>query len=245
VIVLDNILKIEDLSISFGSNTVLSGLSFDVMTNEVLGIIGPNGAGKTVLLDILTGILKHDSGKIIYNGRDITNLTIVERTRLGIGRTFQVPRSFEGMSVYENIMVGGVYGKLFSEKEAGEKADDILTRIGLLEKRDLLAGTLGLLDRKRLEIGIALASEPSLLLIDEAAGGLTESEVASIIEIVRDAKANGITVVWIEHVLQTMIEGTDRTLCLAEGRNIICGLPRDVMNAPEVREVYLGTEEDD
>ena len=241
----DNILEIEDLSISFGSNTVLNSLRFEVRANEVLGVIGPNGAGKTVLLDILTGILKPDSGRIIYKGRDITNMTIVERTRLGVGRTFQVPRSFEGMSVYENIMVGGVYGKLFSEKEAGEKADDILARIGLLEKRDLLAGTLGLLDRKRLEIGIALASEPSLLLIDEAAGGLTESEVTSILGIVRDAKACGITVVWIEHVLQTMIEGTDRTLCMAEGRNIICGLPHDVMNAPEVREVYLGTEEDD
>jgi branched-chain amino acid transport system ATP-binding protein len=148
------------------------------------------------------------------------------------------------MSVYENVMVGGVYGKLYTEKEAGEKADAILARIGLIEKRDLLAGSLGLLDRKRLEIGVALASEPYLLLIDEAAGGLTESEVTSILEIVRSAQKDGVSVVWIEHVLQTMIEGTDRTLCLAEGRSIICGLPQEVMDSPEVQAVYLGDEED-
>jgi branched-chain amino acid transport system ATP-binding protein len=242
---LGEILSAQDLKISFGSNTVLNGLSFSVKENEVLGIIGPNGAGKTVLLDILTGILNPDSGRIIYKDKDITKLKIVERTRLGIGRTFQVPRSFEGMSVYENVMVGGVYGNLYTEKEAGVKADEILERIGLTPKRDLLAGSLGLLDRKRLEIGVALASEPELLLIDEAAGGLTESEVASILEIVRDAKTRGISVVWIEHVLQTMIEGTDRTLCLAEGRNVICGRPQDVMKSPEVHAVYLGAEEDD
>ena len=242
---MNGVLSVEDLYISFGSNAVLNGLSFSVMENEVLGIIGPNGAGKTVLLNILTGILKPDSGQIIYKGQDITKLKIVERTRLGVGRTFQVPRSFEGMSVYENVMVGGVYGNLYSEKEAGEKADTILDRIGLPDKRDMLAGSLGLLDRKRLEIGVALASEPDLLLIDEAAGGLTESEVANIVEIVRDAKARGISVVWIEHVLQTMLEGTDRTLCIAEGRNVICGLPHKVMESPEVHAVYLGAEEDD
>ncbi|MCL1896261.1 MAG: ATP-binding cassette domain-containing protein [Clostridiales bacterium] len=242
---MNGILSVEDLSISFGSNTVLDGLSFSVEENEVLGIIGPNGAGKTVLLNILTGILKPDSGKIIYKNRDITKSRIVDRTRLGIGRTFQVPRSFEGMSVYENIMVGGVYGKLYTEAEAGLKADDTLLRIGLEGKRDLLAGTLGLLDRKRLEIGVALASEPDLLLIDEAAGGLTESEIVNIIEIVRDAKARGVSVIWIEHVLQTMLEGTDRTLCIAEGRSVICGLPHEVMDSPEVHAVYLGTEEDD
>ena len=242
---MEEILSVEDLTISFGNNTVLNGLSFSVCENEVLGIIGPNGAGKTVLLNILTGILNPDSGRIVYKGDDITKLNIVERTRLGIGRTFQVPRSFEGMSVYENILVGGVYGKLISEKDAGEKADDILERIGLMDKRDLLAGSLGLLDRKRLEMGVAIASDPDMLLIDEAAGGLTESEISKIIKIVRDAKSRGISIVWIEHVLQTMLEGTDRTLCIAEGRSIICGHPHEVMDSPEVRAVYLGTEEDD
>jgi len=240
-----DILNVENLAISFGSNTVLKDLSFSVEENEVLGIIGPNGAGKTVLLNILTGILKPDAGRIVYKGGDITHAKITERTRMGIGRTFQVPRSFEGMSVFENIMVGGVCGQGLAEKDAGASAAEILENIGLSEKAELLAGSLGLLDRKRLEIGIALASKPDLLLIDEAAGGLTESEVASILDIVRGAKEKGVSIIWIEHVLQTMIEGTDRTLCVAEGRNVICGNPREVMDSPEVHAVYLGTEDDD
>jgi branched-chain amino acid transport system ATP-binding protein len=242
---LGELLSVESLSISFGNNHVLRELSFNVLEHEVLGIIGPNGAGKTVLLDILTGILRASSGRIVYRGADITKLKITERTRLGIGRTFQVPRSFEAMSVYENIMIGGVYGSAIGEKEAGVRADEILELIGMTEKRDQLAGSLGLLDRKRLEIGTALAMKPTLLLIDEAAGGLTESEVVSILEIVTKAKEQGVTIVWIEHVLQTMLEGTDRTLCIAEGRNIICGPPREVMDSPEVHDVYLGTEDDD
>jgi branched-chain amino acid transport system ATP-binding protein len=149
------------------------------------------------------------------------------------------------MSVYENIMVGGVYGSAIGEKEAGARADDILEQIGMAEKRDLIAGSLGLLDRKRLEIGTALAMKPKLLLLDEVAGGLTESEVVRILEIVSKAKGQGVTIVWIEHVLQTMIDGTDRTLCIAEGRNIICGPPHEVMNSAEVHEVYLGTEDYD
>jgi branched-chain amino acid transport system ATP-binding protein len=242
---LGEILSVEALSISFGSNAVLRELTFSVENNEVLGIIGPNGAGKTVLLNILTGILRPDAGRIVYRGNDVTDTKIVDRTRMGIGRTFQVPRSFEGMSVFENVLVGGVCGKLCAEKNAGAAAIDILERIGLLDKADSPAGALGLLDRKRLEIGVALASEPQLLLIDEAAGGLTESEVASILEIVRDAKGRGTSVIWIEHVLQTMLEGTDRTLCIAEGRNVICGKPHDVMKSEEVHAVYLGTEDDD
>jgi branched-chain amino acid transport system ATP-binding protein len=222
----------------------LRDLSFNVFENETLGVIGPNGAGKTVLLNILTGILEPVSGEILYQGRDIVKLKITERTRLGIGRTFQVPRSFGAMTVRENIMVGGVYGSLMSKKEAGARADEILELIGMAERRDLLADSLGLLDRKRLEIGTALAMRPRLLLIDEAAGGLTESEVVNILEIVSQAKRQGVTIVWIEHVLQTMLKGTDRTLCIAEGRNIICGPPREVMNSPEVHNVYLGTEDD-
>ncbi|MDR3363952.1 MAG: ATP-binding cassette domain-containing protein [Clostridiales Family XIII bacterium] len=242
---MDEILRVENLSIAFGHNRVLNDLSFEVFENEVLGIIGPNGAGKTVLLNVLTGILKPDSGRIVYKGKDIAKTKIALRTRMGIGRTFQVPRSFEGMSVYENIMVGGVYGRLLSEKEAGAGADEILEHIGMAGRRGEIAGALGLLDRKRLEIGVALASKPDLLLIDEAAGGLTESEIANILEIVRGAKQKGVTVIWIEHVLQTMLEGTDRTLCIAEGRNVICGPPRMVMDSPEVHAVYLGTEEDE
>jgi len=241
---LNTVLTVENLGISFGSNHVLKCLNFEVYENEVLGVIGPNGAGKTVMLNILTGILKPTQGRIFFLGKDITNGCITERCRNGFGRTFQVPRSFEKMTVLENIMVGGVYGDRLSEKAAQKKSVEVLEMIGLAEKKDKFAGKLGLLDRKRLEIGRALASNPKVLMFDEVAGGLTESEVAKILEVVRMIKNQGISIVWIEHVLRTMLEGTDRVMCLAEGRDVICGCPINVMGSKEVADVYLGAEEE-
>jgi len=240
---LNEILKVENLSISFGSNHVLCGLNMELYENEVLGIIGPNGAGKTVLLNILSGILKPTAGKIWFMGEDITNRSIVERTRKGFGRTFQVPRSFENMTAYENSLVGAAFGGDCKEKDCLEISSDILDLIGLGRQKQDFARKLGLLDRKRLEIGIALASRPKLLLLDEVAGGLTESELTDVLEIVQNIKAAGISVIWIEHVLQTMVDGTDRVLLLAEGRDIIHGLPQEIMDSKEVEEIYLGTDE--
>lgn len=241
---MNTVLTVEDLGISFGSNHVLKSVNFEVYEGEVLGVIGPNGAGKTVMLNILTGILKPTKGKITFMGEDITNKNITERCKGGFGRTFQVPRSFEKMTVLENVMVGGVYGDGLTESEAKEKAVEILEMIGLADRMYTFAGKLGLLNRKRLEIGRALASNPKLLMFDEVAGGLTESEVAQILEIVSSIKSQGVSIVWIEHVLQTMREGTDRIMCLAEGRDVICGLPHEVMNSKEVAELYLGVEEE-
>ncbi|KUO65294.1 MAG: hypothetical protein APF84_13525 [Gracilibacter sp. BRH_c7a] len=241
---MNTVLTVEDLGISFGSNHVLKCLNYEVYENEVLGVIGPNGAGKTVMLDILTGILKPTKGRIIFQGEDITNKTITKRCKNGFGRTFQVPRSFEKMTVLENVMVGGVYGDRLHERDAQKKAVEVLEMIGLAEKKDIFAGKLSLLDRKRLEIGRALASNPKVLMFDEVAGGLTESEIAKILEIVRMIKKQGISIVWIEHVLHTMLEGTDRVMCLAEGRDVICGCPVDVMRSKEVSDVYLGAEEE-
>ena len=239
------VLSAKDIVISFGSNHVLKGVSFEVGEQEILGVIGPNGAGKTVMLNILSGILKPTGGSVHFMGQNITNMKIVNRVRNGLARTFQIPRSFERMTTYENIMVGGIYGEKLSEKEAGRLALEILERIGLIDRRNDLAGTLGLLDRKRLEIGIAMASRPKLLLLDEVAGGLTESEIANVISIVKSVKEQGASVIWIEHVLQTMIDGTDRVMCLAEGTNIITGLPQEVLQSKVVSDVYLGVDEDD
>ncbi|MDL2237715.1 ABC transporter ATP-binding protein [Christensenellaceae bacterium OttesenSCG-928-K19] len=239
------VLTVEDLGISFGSNHVLKSLSFEVGENEVLGVIGPNGAGKTVMLNILTGILKATKGKVSFMGNDITKKSVTERCRMGFGRTFQVPRTFENMTVFENVIVGGVYGDHLSERQAKERAVEMLELIGLLDRADWMAGKLSLLDRKRLEIGRALASNPKILMFDEVAGGLTESEVEGILQIVQNIKDRGISIVWIEHVLKTMREGTDRILCLAEGRNVICDKPDTVMNSKEVCELYLGAEEDE
>ena len=237
---MSKILVVQELAISFGHNQVLKSVSFELEHNEVLGVIGPNGAGKTVMLDILTGILKPDSGKIIYKGEDITGKSITERVKNGFGRTFQIPRSFEKMTAYENIICGGVYGDGLYERQACVRAGGILHTIGLTAKANTFAGKLTLLDRKRLEIGIAMASNPAVLFFDEVAGGLTESEVAEILEIVRDLKACGFSIIWIEHVIQTMLQGTDRILLLSDGRDIITGLPSDVMSSREVETVYLG-----
>ena len=237
------VLSVKDLAISFGSNHVLSCVNFELNDSEVLGVIGPNGAGKTVMLDILTGLLKPTAGTVTYMGEDITNSSLNARCRMGLGRTFQIPRPFEKLTAYENIMVGGIFGDGLSQKEAGRKAADILSLIGLFPKARDFAGKLGLLDRKRLEIGVALASNPKMLLLDEVAGGLTESEVSDILDIVVKLKESGISIIWIEHVLKTMLEGTDRVMCLAQGRDIICGLPTEVMASREVSEVYLGIDE--
>ena len=239
------VLSVSELAISFGSNQVLSCVNFELNDSEVLGVIGPNGAGKTVMLDILTGLLKPTAGKITYMGDDITNTSLYDRCRMGLGRTFQIPRPFEQLTAYENIMVSGIFGDGLNQKDAGRKAYDILGFIGLIDKSGTLAGKLGLLDRKRLEIGAALASNPKMMLLDEVAGGLTESEVADILEIVVKLKTDGISVIWIEHVLKTMLEGTDRVMCLAQGRDIICGLPAEVMASKEVAEVYLGADENE
>lgn len=240
---MDSLLNIQDIGISFGDNHVLKSLTFDVKPSEVLGVIGPNGAGKTVMLNILTGILRPTKGEIIFQGENITNLNIAERCWKGFGRTFQVPRPFEKMTVFENVTVGAAYGNQLSEKKSWLRALEITELIGLTDKKEWLAGKLGLLDRKRLEIGRALASNPKVLLFDEVAGGLTESEVGDILSIVRKIKDQGISVVWIEHVLKTMREGTDRVLCLAEGRNVICGCTEEVMCSKEVHDVYLGVED--
>lgn len=239
---MNEILSVKDIGISFGSNDVLRSVNFSLRENEVLGIIGPNGAGKTVLLNILCGILPPLKGTVTFLGKDITKQKITERCRIGFGRTFQVPRPFEKMTVLENIMVGSVYGAGLSEKQAKERAAEIAEFIGLEDRLSWFAGKLGLLERKRLEIGRALSTDPKVLLLDEVGGGLTESEVGSIIGLVKKMKANGLSVIWIEHIIRTMLEGTDRILLIANGVDVICGLPQEVMTSKEVREVYMGNE---
>lgn len=236
------LLTVQDLGISFGNNHVLKSVNFELKENEVLGVIGPNGAGKTVMLNILAGILKPDKGKVFFLEEDITDMAVTERCRNGFGRTFQVPRPFEHMTVFENIMVGGVYGDSLSETDAKIRAKEIAELISLTDKIDWFAGNLGLLDRKRLEIGRALATNPKVLLLDEVGGGLTESEVDDILDLVRLVKSQGVSIIRIEHIIKTMIEGTDRVLCIANGHDIICGSPLDVMKSKEVNEIYIGAD---
>lgn len=242
---MNTVLSVKDLGISFGGNKVLESINFEVGEGEVLGIMGPNGAGKTVLMNIISGILKADHGEVIFLGEDIQKQKITDRTVKGIGRTFQVPRSFEHMSVYENILASVVYGQLVSEKEARQKAIDVLKLVKLQDRANEPAGKLSLINRKRLEIGAALASDPKLLLLDEVAGGLTNAEVAGILDIVRTIKERGVSIIWIEHVISTLVNGTDRVMLMAGGRDLMTAPPQEIMNSSIVNEVYMGADEDE
>jgi len=238
-----DLLVVENLSRSFGSLDAVSNLSFEVHRGEILGIMGPNGAGKTTVFNLLTGIITPDSGKVFLDGKDITRFSPAKRCRAGIGRTYQIPRPFVKMTVLENLMVAAVHGGGLLEKKAKRKSDAILEQINLTPVRNNFAGSLSLLDRKRLELGRALASQPALILIDEVAGGLTEKEVEALLLIVKEIQKQGITIIWIEHIMMMMSEGADRVLVIAEGKRLQCGNPSEVMCSKDVLECYLGEEE--
>lgn len=239
-----DILTVNHLTKTFGRLRAVDNLSFEVREGEILGVMGPNGAGKTTVFNLLTGVLKPDEGDIQYQGKDITHESPAKRCRRGIGRTYQIPRPFDKMTVFENLLVGAVHGGGLSEKRARGKVRDILDLIGLISKTDHLAGSLPLLDRKTLELGRALATQPSLILLDEIAGGLTEKEAMKVLGLVRKISERGMTIIWIEHLLMMMAEGADRLLAISEGRWLQCGDPDEVMNSAEVLECYLGAEEE-
>jgi len=241
---MSKILTVENLHVAYGKFKVIQELFFDVEEGQVLGVIGPNGAGKTTLMNALCGLVIPYEGRILYYDRDITKESPDVRCRCGIGRTYQIPKPFEGLTVFENVLVPASYGLGRSEHAAVEDTKEVLRQTGLYEKGDVLAGTLPLLDRKRLEIARGLASKPKLLLLDEVAAGLTDAEVHEVMDLVDYLKNTGITIIWIEHVIKTMAESTDQLLCLAVGTKLIYGDPAMVMNSKEVEEVYLGVEEE-
>lgn len=240
-----NILTFDHVDAGYGRVQILHDLSFSVEEGEVYGVIGPNGCGKTTMFNALIGLIVPNHGTITFNGHDITKMKPNDRCLLGIGRTYQVPRPFEGMTVYENCLVAAVHGAKHSEKDGRNVALEALKLTGLYDKREVRAGELTLLDRKRMEIARALGTEPKLLLLDEVAAGLTEAEVHEVMQMVADLKAAKYSIIWIEHVIQTMVESTDHLMCMETGHELIIGEPRSVMNSKEVEAVYLGTEEDD
>ena len=235
------LLSFHGVSKSFGALKVTDDLSFEVAKGEALGILGPNGAGKTTVFNLITGGLAPDAGQIRLNGRDITKLAPHKRCRAGIGRSYQVALPFEGMTVFENLLVGAMYGaEKHSPADANDLCVDLLDRTGLLDAANRMAGSLTLLDRKRLELARALATDPELLLLDEIAGGLTEAEAHALVDLVNEIRAGGVSIVWIEHVVHALLAVASRLLVINFGAKLAEGDPRTVMASPEVKRVYMG-----
>ncbi len=236
------LLELDRISKSFGRVVVAEELSLRVGAGDIVGIVGPNGAGKTSLFGLISGDLAPSSGEIRFGGHPVTRLDAASRCRRGIGRTYQVPRPFSGMTVFENVLVAVQQGARLRRQASYARAADVLERTGLAVQSNIPAERLGLLQRKRLELARALATGPRLILLDEVAGGLTDPEVAQLVEIVREIQGDGIAVVWIEHVLRALTAAVDRLICLAGGSFVADGEPGEVLANPAVREIFLGSE---
>jgi len=241
---LSALLSVSGLSRSFGAVVVADETSFDVPKGAALGILGPNGAGKTSLFNLITGALRPDAGRIEFNGSDITSTSAAQRSKMGIARSFQVPQPFSGMTVFENALVGATQGAGLSGTEAEEHVIGVLEDTGLLPKANVRAGSLTLLERKRLEMARALSAKPQLLLLDEIAGGLTEAECHALIDTIKRVHAGGTTIIWIEHVVHALMAVVDSLLVIDFGKKIAAGEPKAIMESAEVKEIYLGMDPD-
>ena len=233
-------LSLQHLNKSYGSLKVSDDFSLEVSEGQALGVLGPNGAGKSTMFNLITGDVKADSGDIVFDGQSINGLAANQRCRLGISRSYQIPHPFSKMTVFENLLVGGIFGAEFSEKQAYEACYQVLDETGLLAKANVLAGSLTLLERKRLELARALSTRPKLLLLDEIAGGLTDAECQQLISTIKSIHAQGTTIVWIEHVVNALLAVVDSLIVLDFGKKVAQGDPDTVMNSQQVQEIYMG-----
>ncbi len=234
------LLELDRVDKSYGALRVADGITLDVADGEALGVIGPNGAGKSTLFNLITGDVAPDSGRVRFCGADITAMAPYRRSRLGIGRSYQIPHPFSNMTVFENLLVGGIFGAGRSEKESHAHCVEVLCLTGLIERANAAAGSLTLLQRKRLELARALAMRPKLLLLDEIGGGLTEHECNELVETIRAIHARGTTIIWIEHIVHALVSVASRLIVLDFGQLIAEGEPRAVMADARVQEIYMG-----
>ncbi|WP_245003397.1 ABC transporter ATP-binding protein [Bradyrhizobium liaoningense] len=224
----------------FGALTVVDHVDLSLRAGQAVGIVGPNGAGKTTLLGVLAGALAASAGKLTFLDVDVTDMPAADRCRLGIIRTHQVPRPFAGMTVFENVLVATTNGGRLTGSAAYQCCVDSLDLCGMLRVANRRAETLGLLDRKRLELARALATNPSVLLLDEIGGGLTDAEAAELVAAIRLLVKKGITIVWIEHMVHILLQVAERLICMDAGQVIADGAPREVLSNPAVVKAYLG-----
>ena len=237
----DTILAGSALSKRFGALVVLDGVDFTVKAGEAVGIVGPNGAGKTTLLSVLAGAHKPNAGRVLFHDTDITDLDAADRCRLGIGKTHQVPRPFGGMTVFENVLVGAANGGHTEGDAAYQRAIDALELCDMMRVANRRAETLGLLDRKRLELARVLATAPKVVLLDEIGGGLTDEETVQLVETIREMRRRGMAIVWIEHIVHVLLQVIERLVCMDAGRVIANGEPEAVMRDATVIDAYLGS----
>lgn len=232
------LLDLQDLQKSYGALAVTQNFSLTVQAGDLVGILGPNGAGKTTLFNQITGTVRPDHGEVWFDGINVTQMDASRRCKMGIARSFQVPHPFVGMTVFENILVGATFGR--STFDPQKLALDVMDKTGMGAKANVLAGNLTLLDRKRLEMARALAADPKLLLLDEIAGGLTDSECISLLNTIRDVHATGVTIIWIEHVVHALMSVAKRLVVVDFGRKVTEGDPAEVMASPAVKSIYMG-----
>jgi branched-chain amino acid transport system ATP-binding protein len=236
------ILSVDRLGKHFGGVVAVQDLSFDVLAGEALGFMGPNGAGKTTLISVISGELRPDSGTMRFKGREIAGLSPHEICGLGIGRTYQIPQPFGRLTVLQNVAVAGMYGGGLGKSDAENEATRIISLVGLADKEGWRAGDLEEISLKRLELARVLATKPTLLLIDELAGGLTEREIPDLLALLKEIRAMGTTMILVEHVMKVMVNAVDRIIVMDGGMKIAEGPPERVMEDEKVIEAYFGTD---
>ena len=235
------ILQAENLTKTFGGLAALKGVSFGIEEGEILGLIGPNGAGKTTLFNVLSGFFRPDQGQVVFADETVTQLKAPRRCRIGLVRTFQVVKPFGHLTVLQNVMVGS-FLRTADPGLARERALEVMDLVGLSPRRDTAAKSLTISDRKRLEVARALATRPRLLLLDEVMAGLNPTELVQMLDILKRIRAQGVTLLVIEHIMAAIMTISERLLVLHHGEKIAEGAPKDVAGDKRVVDAYLGEE---